>query len=113
MHELSLCRAILDIITHQNTTHGIKHVKKITLELGQLAAVDESALRFGFEAASKNTIAEGALLDIIKINGQGLCHHCQKTVLIKRYYDACPDCGKFELTITHGEELRIKCMEIE
>ena len=88
-------------------------VKKINLEIGQLTGVDESALRFGFEAITKGTIAEHAVLGLIEIEGQALCDTCQKTVKLKHYYDACQTCGHFSLTITQGEELRVKSMEVE
>lgn len=113
MHELSLCRTIIDIIHDHTKEKKINRIKKITLEIGQLAAVDESALRFGFEAISDGSIAQGAILDILIIEGQAFCDRCQKTVPLKRYYDACSSCGQFTLTVTQGEELRIKFMEVE
>lgn len=113
MHELSLCRSILDIVNEHITGKKCTSVKRISLEIGQLAAVDKSALRFGFEAISKGTIAERATLDIIEVEGEALCDTCQKTVKLKHYYDACQTCGHFSLTITQGEELRVKFMEIE
>ena len=113
MHEFSLCRAIIDIINKHVAGKNCNYVKKISLEVGQLAGVDESALRFGFEAITKGTIAEHSILDIIGIEGRAICDTCQKTVKLKHYYDACQTCGHFSLTITHGEELRVKFMEIE
>lgn len=113
MHELSLCRAIIDIVNEHVAGKNCKRVKKINLEIGQLAGVDESALRFGFEAITKDTIAEHAVLEITEVEGQALCDTCQKTVKLKRYYDACQTCGHFLLAITQGEELRVKFMEVE
>jgi len=88
-------------------------VKKISLAIGQLAAVDPEALRFSFDVVTQGTVAEAAFLDIIEIEGEAFCASCQKTVKIKRYYDACKTCGHFSLTITQGEELRVMCMEVE
>jgi len=112
MHELSLCRAILDMVNEQTTGKNHTRVTKITLELGQLAAVDASALRFGFEAITKGTIAEDADLNIINIEGKARCETCQKTVTLKHYYDACDICGHFSLTVTQGEALRLKSIEV-
>lgn len=113
MHELSLCRAILDIINENVAGKNGARVKKITLEIGELAAVDESALRFGLEAIGRGTLAESADVDIITINGQAICDSCQKTVILKHYYDPCECCGHFTLRIIQGEELRVKSLEIE
>ncbi|MCX7117352.1 MAG: hydrogenase maturation nickel metallochaperone HypA [Legionellales bacterium] len=113
MHELSLCRTVLDIINDHVSGTDYKQVKKITLDIGQLAAVDQAALRFSFDVVTKGTLAEHALLEIIEIEGMAFCDFCQKTVKLKRYDDACPSCGHFSLTVTQGEELRVKCMEVE
>jgi len=113
MHELSLCRAILDIINEQLAEKNCLRVKKVSLEIGQLAAVDESALRFGFEAITQGTIAEHAILDIINVEGQAICEACHKTVTLKHYYDPCQTCGHFSLKVTQGDALHVKSLEIE
>ncbi|OGV40721.1 MAG: hydrogenase maturation nickel metallochaperone HypA [Legionellales bacterium RIFCSPHIGHO2_12_FULL_42_9] len=112
MHELSLCRSLLDIINEHVVGNYFKCIKKVTLEVGQLSAVDESALRFGFEIVTKGTLAEGAILDIITIEGQAICNACHQYVKLEHYYDACLNCGQFSLTVTQGEELRIQSMEV-
>lgn len=111
MHELSLCKMILDIINDQASAKKINHVKKVTLNVGQLAAVDKSALRFGFEVISKGSVAEGAILDIVVVEGQAICNACQRHVKMNNYYDACENCGQHALTITKGEELQVQSME--
>lgn len=112
MHELSLCRTIIEII--QDHLSGIEspRVTKIVLEIGELAAVDEVALRFSFDAVAKNTVAHGAILDIILVEGQAMCAVCQKGFRLRRYYDACPRCGNASLSVMRGDELRVKSMEV-
>lgn len=112
MHELTLCQRIMSIINEYSRGKNYHRVKKIVLEIGQLAAVDEEALRFGFDVVAKGTLAEGAILDVIEIEGQAICDACQKTGKLKHYYDACQNCGHYSLTITQGEELRVSCMEV-
>ena len=113
MHELSLCKAMLSIINNHVAGKSCTKVNVVVLEIGQLAAVDESALRFSFEVITKGTVAENARLDIIEVEGQANCSVCQKKVTLKRYYDACPICGNFSLIVIQGEELRVKFMEVE
>lgn len=112
MHELSLCRTILDLIHDRLAGHNCRVIKKITLEIGQLAAVDIAALRFAFAVISKGSKAEAAILEIIIVEGQARCNHCQQMVKIANYYDACRCCGEFALRVTQGDELRLKCMEV-
>ena len=113
MHELSLCRTILEIINDHIHGKKVSRVKTVALEIGQLAAVDPSALRFSFDMVTKGTLAENALLNMVEIEGQAMCNVCQKTVHLQRYYDACEHCGQFSLTVTQGEELRVKFIEVE
>ncbi len=113
MHELSLCRSILDIVNDHVTDKPGRHVKKITLEIGQLSGVDESALRFSFDVIIKGTIAESALLEIIPLPGQAMCNTCHKIITLEHYFDPCKTCGQFTLTVTQGDELRVKSMEID
>lgn len=113
MHELSLCRTILEIVNKQASEIKCRRITKIFLEVGQLSAVDESALKFSFNVAAVGTRAEHALLEIIKIEGEAVCDFCHKTVRLKHYYDGCEFCGRFSLRVTQGEELRVKSMEVD
>ena len=112
MHELSLCQRLVEIINQQAADLNCKRVTKVSLEIGQLIAIDPAAFRFGFEVVAVGTLAEKAHLEIIEIKGQAHCEVCQKTVTLNRYYDACSTCGEFSLTIVQGEELRVKSMEV-
>ncbi|KTD14115.1 hydrogenase maturation nickel metallochaperone HypA [Legionella israelensis] len=113
MHEMTLCKNILEIVKqHVKETKGA-WVKKICLEIGQLTCVERSALQFSFDVAAKGTVAEQAILDIIDIEGKARCETCQKIIKIKQYYDPCQSCGNFSLSILQGEELKVKYMEME
>ncbi len=113
MHELSLCRTMLDMINEHVSNRNCRRVKKVVLEIGQLATVDEAALRFGFDVICKGTIAEQAILEMMTVEAQARCDHCQKTVKLQHYYDACENCGHFSLSVLQGDELRIKWIEVE
>ncbi len=113
MHEMSLCRSILEIVLRNAKEHHHSKIKKIELEVGVLAAIDQSAMCFSFEVLARNTKAENALLDFIHMDAQALCKSCHLKTKIKQYYDPCSYCGKFGLTIISGEILRVKSMEVE
>jgi hydrogenase nickel incorporation protein HypA/HybF len=104
---------ILEIIDEQVLKLNCTRVKTIYLELGAIAAIDKSALIFGFEAVSKGTVAENASLEWIDIEGLAFCNHCQKKVKLKHYYDGCESCGQFALQIIQGEALQVKSIEVE
>ena len=113
MHEMSICEGIIQVLEEQAQEQGYNRVKSVWLEIGPLAMVENDALRFCFDAVTRNTLAEGAALEIIDLPGQAWCLQCAKTVEIRKRYDACSGCGSFQLQVTQGEELRIKELEVE
>lgn len=113
MHEMALCESIVSILEDQAQSQKFDRVKKVFLEVGRLSCVEPEALRFSFSAVTKNTLAAGADLVILDIEGQAWCLPCGKTVSIPARYAPCPECGSYQLQVTSGEELRIKELEVE
>lgn len=113
MHEVALCESILKVIEEQSAGQGVRRVRRVRLEVGELAGVELAALRFGFAVVTRGSMAAGAELVILNVPGSAWCLTCSKRVPLARRYDACPDCGGYQLQVTSGEELRIKDMEVE
>ncbi|EHL30434.1 hydrogenase maturation nickel metallochaperone HypA [Legionella drancourtii] len=113
MHELWLCKSILEIIKQNAIAINCTRVKKIVLEIGQLSAVEKDSLIFSFNVIAEGTVAENAELHIIDIPGEAQCESCQQKVPLRQYYDECHSCGSHSLKVTQGEELRVKSMVVE
>lgn len=113
MHEMSLCESIVQIIEEQAAIQSYTRVKTVRLEIGPFACVEPEALRFSFEVVSRNTLANGAVLDIITTPGSAWCSRCRRGVSIGQIYDPCPDCGSLSLEIKGGDEMRVKELEVE
>ena len=69
-------------------------------------------LRFAFEVAAQNTLAEGARLDIMEVPVRAWCSHCKQLVDLEEDYGACPLCAGNELRLETGQELKIKTLEV-
>ena len=113
MHEMSLCEGVLQILEDHAQLRGFRRVKTVWLEIGALSGVDPEAMRFGFDAVMRGTLADGAALHILERPGQAWCLPCSKAVAVKARYDACPECGRYQLQVTGGDEMRIKELEVE
>lgn len=113
MHEMSLCEGVLSVIEEQAALQHYTRVKTVYLEVGALAGVELDALRFGFEVVMKDSIAAEARLEIVEIPGRAWCMQCMKKVPVQQRFDACPECGGYQLQVNGGEELRIKELEVE
>ncbi|OLP16888.1 hydrogenase maturation nickel metallochaperone HypA [Leptolyngbya sp. 'hensonii'] len=109
MHELGITQNIVAIAAEYAA--GAK-VRRVTLEIGQLSAILPDAIRFCFEVCCQGTLLEGAELEIIEIPGMGRCRHCGSTVHLDQPFGVC-DCGSTDLTLTQGQELKLKELETE
>ena len=76
MHEMSLAEGIVQLVEDAVRADGCVRVRAVWLEIGQLAAVEKESLRFCFDAVTRDTVAEGARLEIIETPGQGWCMKC-------------------------------------
>ena len=110
---MSLCESILQVMEQSAGSQGFSRVKAVWLEIGQLSGVELEAMRFGFEAVTRGSLAEGARLEILELPGKAWCMQCGKTVRVKRLFDQCPDCGSYQLQVTGGKEMRIKELEVD
>lgn len=113
MHELSLCEGILQVLENSADTQGFNKVKTVWLEIGALAGVEQSALRFHFDIVTRDTLADTAILEIIDVPAEAWCMQCAKLVPVTQRYDACSDCGSYQLQVTSGDVMRIKELEVE
>lgn len=108
MHELALTQSIVEVCAER--AEGAR-VRRVTLEIGELAAVMPEALRFCFDVCADGTPLKGARLEIIDIAGRGRCRACGAHVEMKDYL-ACCSCGSFDIECIAGEGLRVKEMEV-
>lgn len=113
MHEMSLCEGILQIMQDNAKSQSFNRVKTVWLEIGALSQVESEAMRFCFDAVMRNTLADAARLEIIDVPGKAWCMQCCKVIQVKQRFDACPDCGSYQLQVTGGEEMRIRELEVE
>ncbi|WGZ93532.1 MAG: hydrogenase maturation nickel metallochaperone HypA [Candidatus Thiothrix putei] len=112
MHEMSLCESVLQVLENEAKRQHFSQVKAVWLEIGAMSGVEIEAMRFCFDVIVRNTLADGATLEIIEIPAQAWCLDCAQTVAIQQRYDACPHCGSYQLQVTQGDEMRIKELEV-
>jgi hydrogenase nickel incorporation protein HypA/HybF len=112
MHEMSLAKSMLEIISDTAKKNNAKKVRSVQFELGTLSHAEPDALKFAFEVVTHGTIAEGAAFQIIRTPGKAWCMPCGHTVDLPKLGAPCPDCGSFQLAVTQGDEMRIASIEI-
>ena len=110
MHELSITRNLVAIVSEQ--AKG-QRVKRVWLEIGERSAVMPDAVRFCFDVVAKGTVLEGAMLDILAVAAGIQCEVCGSYVAAIQPVDECAQCGSPRLRQRSGDELNIKAMEVE
>jgi len=110
MHELSITQGVVDIC--ESSADG-RRITAVVLEIGQLSGVIPEAVEFCFQACTRGTLLEGARLIIEKVPARGRCEECAGEFQLGTYYEPCPACGSYRVTILSGEELRVKELEVD
>jgi hydrogenase nickel incorporation protein HypA/HybF len=109
MHEMGITQSIVAIVSEQAAG---RKVKRVTLEIGKLAAIMPDAIRFCFDVVAQGSALDGAALDILEIPGRARCLECGGDVALADVFGRCA-CGSRKLERLAGEELNIKSMELE
>lgn len=112
MHEMALCERLVAIIEGEAVSGSFRQVYSVSLEAGFLAGVEKDALQFGFQAVTRGTVAEGAVLRILPAAAQAECPLCGWQQTVSEPIRLCPVCDG-PLSLSGGRELRIKEMEVE
>ncbi len=108
MHELSITGNVVAICAERASG---QQVLRVTLEIGKLSAVMPDALRFCFEVCAKDTIVEGAELEIIETPGRARCSECGGEMMLTEMFGRC-ECGSVNIEVIAGNELKIRQMEV-
>jgi hydrogenase nickel incorporation protein HypA/HybF len=82
---MSLAEGVLQLIEDAAREQDFARVTAVWLEIGQLSGVEVEAMKFCFDAVTRDSIAAGATLEIIAVPGTGWCMACAQTVPMARY----------------------------
>ena len=108
MHELSIANAVVEACAERASG---SRVVRVTLEIGRLSGVLPDAVRFSFDVCARDTLVEGATLEIVETPGRAICRACGGEVALADLLGFC-ECGSTDLRVVAGEELKVREMEL-
>ena len=73
MHEFSVMSQIISSVVDEARSRNASRIEKVTLELGEFTMLGHDQLRFAFDILSKDTMLEGAVLDLRTVRGEVEC----------------------------------------
>lgn len=112
MHELTLSQGIIDVVCGQAAADGARRVLRVRIAIGALSHVEPDAIEFCFEAVSRGTLAQGAVLEIERPPGRAHCLTCEAEVRVAGRECPCPQCGDHRWVLVGGDELRVVELEV-
>lgn len=113
MHEMSIANSILEAVRREAQKCPDAQPVKVGVRIGEMAAIDQEALSFCFEALAHETDLEGLQLEIEICPRRHRCRGCQSEFTVRDYDFECPECGSVSSDCISGDELRLSYLEVE
>jgi hydrogenase nickel incorporation protein HypA/HybF len=113
MHEMGIAYSVFDAVTKEMRRHPGQFASKVGVRVGELAALDPEALRFCFEAITRDTDMQGLELEIEICPLRHRCRDCSHEFAVRDYDVRCPECASLKTERIGGQELDIAYLEVE
>ncbi|RTR01103.1 hydrogenase maturation nickel metallochaperone HypA [Halomonas nitroreducens] len=108
MHELGLCRSLVDQACRVAERHGATRIRRIRLRVGPLSGVEPALMQTAFPLAGRHTAAEGARLEMIPCSIRVHCPACGRESTAHANDLGCPHCGEWCTRLVAGDELLLE-----
>jgi hydrogenase nickel incorporation protein HypA/HybF len=110
VHELSLSSAILD--TALRHAKG-RPVTSVEVTAGALRQVVPSSLDFYWGIVTRDTLCEGAALELKVIEARLRCPECDREWTLDEPIFRCPRCPDAEVSVVCGTEFCVESIDIK
>lgn len=110
MHELAISSAVVETaITHARG----RQVSLVSVRAGHLRQVVPSSLEFYFEIVARDTVVEGARLELEIVPALLRCTVCAHEWNVETPAFRCPRCRSPAVDVVRGDELEVESIEVE
>ena len=113
MHEASITESLLSLAVDKAKEAKAKKITRINVVFGELSGAVGECVQFYFDIISKNTLADGAVLDFQNKPVTLRCHKCKKEFTPAGQDWTCPDCLEMAVEIVSGRECYMESIEVE
>jgi hydrogenase nickel incorporation protein HypA/HybF len=113
MHEMGIANSVLDAVRTEMARYPGSYPCKVGVRIGEMAAIDQDALRFCFEAMVLETDLASLELGIEVCPRRHRCQVCAREFVVRDYDSRCPQCASLETACISGDELELAYLEVE
>ena len=110
MHELSLSGAVVNTVVKHA---GERPVRLVSLRVGRLRQVVPETLEFYFGFVARDTVCEGAALELEMVEASLRCNSCAHEWGIEIPAFRCPSCEGSDVLVASGDEFEVESIEVE
>jgi hydrogenase nickel incorporation protein HypA/HybF len=113
MHEMGIANSVLEAVRTEMGLYPGTYPLRVGVRIGEMAAIDQDALRFCFEALVRETDLESLELGIEVCPRRHRCQACGRDFVVRDYDSRCPQCASLDTTCIGGDELELAYLEVE
>jgi hydrogenase nickel incorporation protein HypA/HybF len=113
MHELAICRALIEQVETIVRDRHAQRALSIVVRIGPLAGVEPMLLRSAYPLASAGTLAADASLVLEQSSVRVRCLECGAESEVESNRLLCRSCGQWRTEVLTGEELLLMSVELE
>ncbi len=113
MHELSIVRNIIEMVSALPELGGGAAVRTIRLRVGEAAGVEPGSLEFCFRCLVAGTPLGPASLEIERVPFGLTCGRCEAAGQAEPPLMQCPACGSTDVEVRSGCELDLVSIEVD
>jgi len=113
MHEMGIANSILDAVRTEMARYPGSYPCKVGMRIGEIAAIDEDALRFCFDAMIADSDLASLELEIEFCPRRHRCLACGTDFVVRDYVTRCPQCASLQTECIAGDELEFAYLEVE
>jgi len=109
---MGIANSVLDAVRTEMGRHPGTYPCKVGVRIGEMAAIDQDALRFCFEAMILETDLSSLELAIEVCPRRHRCQACAREFVVRDYDSRCPQCASLETVCISGDELELAYLEV-
>ena len=112
MHEVSIMAEAVRMAAETAQASGAQRVTGVRLRVGTLSGAVPEAMRFAWDVVCRDTVAEGAWLEIETVPAACWCAVCEREFACADFLGECPWCHNVSGELRRGRELDLAAVEM-
>jgi len=115
MHELPIVKGIFDLCLRYAKENGVTKVLEVNLKIGEVSDLHDEWIQRYFDFLSKDTMIEGARLNIERVPLVVRCKECSESFQVNIRDGKkveCPKCRGTQFAYVSGREYSVDSMEV-